>query len=111
MRKQWIFLGCVALGLFVGATAGVWAGSDEGEVDVSIDQVPDAAKAVILRELKGARIKEVERETKGGVTIYEAEGVLNGKEIDGALFYRTQLQLSRYILYLDQSAGPVDRSG
>ena len=55
---------------------------DEDEEEVSIDQVPAAVKATILREAKGAAIKEIEKETKDGKTVYEAEFVAGGKEIE-----------------------------
>jgi uncharacterized membrane protein YkoI len=55
---------------------------DEDEEEVSIDQVPAAVKATILREAKGAAIKEIEKETKNGKTVYEAEFVVGGKEIE-----------------------------
>lgn len=54
----------------------------EDEQEISLDQVPAAVKATILAEAKGAQIKEVERETKSGKTVYEAEWVEDGKEIE-----------------------------
>jgi len=54
----------------------------EDEENISIDQVPDAVKATILAEAKGAQIKEIERESKKGKTVYEAEWVVDGQEIE-----------------------------
>jgi uncharacterized membrane protein YkoI len=56
--------------------------------------VPAAVKATILKESAGGKITEIERETKGGKTVYEAEFLLDGKEVeiqiaaDGALLGR-----------------------
>ena len=56
--------------------------SARDEETVSLDQLPDAVKATILREAKGGTITEIERETKDGKTIYEAEFLLDGAEIE-----------------------------
>jgi uncharacterized membrane protein YkoI len=96
MARRWCLLGLVAVGLLAGLTAGVWAGANEREEKVSIDQVPAAVKATILKETQGARIKEIERETEHGTTVYEAEAVRNGREIeieiaaDGTLLEREE---------------------
>jgi uncharacterized membrane protein YkoI len=49
---------------------------------VSLDAVPEAVKATILKEAAGAEIREVEKETEGGVTVYEAEVIIDGQEVD-----------------------------
>lgn len=54
----------------------------EDEVKVTIDQVPEAVKAVILAEAGGAAIEEIEKETEHGQTTYEAEWTVGGKEIE-----------------------------
>ncbi len=73
----------LAIGLgVVGCLAfATWAGNTEEE-NVTLDQVPAAVKATILKEAAGAEIKEIERETKGGKTVYEAEFLLEGEEIE-----------------------------
>jgi len=55
---------------------------DEGEEEVTIKQVPAAVRATILKEAKGAKIEEIEKETRKGKTVYEAEFVVGGKEIE-----------------------------
>jgi len=45
---------------------------DEDEERVSLDDVPKAVRAVILRYAKRAEIEEIERETESGKTVYEA---------------------------------------
>jgi len=57
-------------------------GSEEHEEHVSIDQVPEAVKATILAESRGAPIKEIECEKWKGRTIYEAEWIVNGQEVE-----------------------------
>jgi hypothetical protein len=55
---------------------------DENEVKVTLDQVPPAVKDAILNEAGSNPIKEIEAETKGGKTVYEAEWVVAGQEIE-----------------------------
>ena len=62
-----------------GGRAGAYWLADE---EVTIEQVPGAVKATILKEAAGAKITEIERETRGGKVVYEAEFVKDGKEIE-----------------------------
>lgn len=55
---------------------------DEDEEEVSLDDVPAAVKATILKEAAGAEIEEVVKETEDGQTVYEAEVIVNGHETD-----------------------------
>lgn len=79
--------------ILVSATGKIFGKDDDGDDDdddddgedeqkVSLDQVPEAVKATILAEAKGATVKEIERETKNGQTVYEAEWVENGQEVE-----------------------------
>jgi len=79
-RRIGIFL--LGAGLVGAAAVVVRAGEDEDEQKVSLEQVPAAVKATILKEAQGGTIKEIERETKHGRTIYEAEVLLEGKELE-----------------------------
>jgi len=45
---------------------------DEDEERVSLDEVPRAVRAVIMRHARRAEIEEIERETENGKTVYEA---------------------------------------
>ncbi len=54
----------------------------EDEEQISIDAVPKAVKAAILKHAKGAEIKEIERDSEDGKVVYEVEIILDGKEID-----------------------------
>jgi uncharacterized membrane protein YkoI len=57
---------------------------DEGEDEeqVSINEVPRAVKATILKHAKGGEIKKIEREDEDGKVIYEAEVAIGGKEVE-----------------------------
>ncbi|HUW81506.1 MAG TPA: PepSY-like domain-containing protein [Phycisphaerae bacterium] len=81
MRKTKVLLPMIGLGV-VGALAfAAWAAEGD-EQQVTLDQVPAAVKATILKESAGAKITGIERETKNGKTIYDAEFLLNGKGIE-----------------------------
>jgi len=61
------------------ALATAWA-EEEGK-EVTIDEVPAAVNATILAQANGAKIKEVEVETKHGKQVYEAEFDSNGATV------------------------------
>ncbi len=69
------------VGLFA-MVALVGGAADEQEEAVTLDQVPDPVKATILTESAGGRITEIERETRNGNVVYEAEFVRDGQEIE-----------------------------
>lgn len=50
--------------------------------DVTLDQVPAAVRATILKESAGGKITEIERDTEDGTTVYELEFKINGKEFE-----------------------------
>ena len=96
----WSVAGVVALGLVVGG-AGVSAGDDEEGANVkgekvTIDQVPAAVKAAILKEAAGSGIAGIEKKVKDGKAVYEAEWKVAGREVevkvaaDGALISREE---------------------
>jgi len=57
---------------------------DEGEDEekVSIDDVPTAVKATILKHADGGKIQEIERGNEDGKVIYEAKVLIGDKEIE-----------------------------
>jgi len=55
---------------------------DENEKKVSLNELPDAVKAAILKEAEGGTIKKIESDTENGKTIYEAEVVINEKTVE-----------------------------
>jgi len=70
----------VCLALCIGAVATRQA--MDGETEVSIDKVPAAVKATILAEAEGGTIGEIEMETENGRTVYEADVIIDGREIE-----------------------------
>jgi len=93
MRKplSWLAVGVlVVVGVSLGAplALGWMSGTstpvkeDEHEKKVTIDQVPEAVRATILKEAGKNKIEEIEEETKNGVTVYEAEWHEGGKEVE-----------------------------
>jgi len=52
------------------------------EQQVSIDQVPAAVRATILKEAGSGKIEKIVTENEDGRTIYEAEVIMDGKEFD-----------------------------
>jgi hypothetical protein len=76
----WIFVavGVVTLGA---AYLGAALVEDEREEQVTLDQVPPAARAAILREAGDGIILEIVRELEGGQVIYEAEILMDGVRI------------------------------
>ncbi len=55
---------------------------DEDEEKVSIDDVPTAVKATILKHADGGKIQEIERGNEDGKVIYEAKVLIGDKEIE-----------------------------
>ena len=78
--RAWL-LPLIVLGL-VGMVTLTAPAAEEHEEEVTLDQVPAAVKATILKEAAGAKIREIERETKDGKTVYEAEFLVDGKEVE-----------------------------
>jgi uncharacterized membrane protein YkoI len=58
------------------------AGADE---KTTLDQVPVKAREALLRLAGGAQITEVEREHKHGMVLYEAEWVVDGREVEAVV--------------------------
>ena len=66
-------------GLVVMLCLAVWA----REQKISWEDVPDAVKATILKQAKGAKILEVEKNVRrSGRTTYEAEFMLDGQMVE-----------------------------
>ena len=78
MRTE-IMLSIAALLLMIAPAS---RAASEHEEEVSLEQVPQVVKATIQKEAAGAKIIEVEREIRLGRTIYEAEFIRDGKEIE-----------------------------
>jgi uncharacterized membrane protein YkoI len=82
-HKHMVLIGVLlGAGVVVGIGAVATQRMADDDVVVSIDAVPAAVKATILAEAQGNVIQEIEAETENGVTIYEAEVLIDGKETD-----------------------------
>jgi len=85
LKKYWKQLGILGLlGVAILALS-VVAGTDllsQDEEEVSLDAVPAAVKATILKEADGAEVEEVEREVEDGKVVYEAEFEVDGQEVE-----------------------------
>ncbi|MBU0640192.1 MAG: PepSY-like domain-containing protein [Planctomycetes bacterium] len=112
MTKRALVLPLICLAAIIPLTLAVWA-DDGQEEKVTLDQVPAPVKATILKESAGGEITEIERETKDGKTVYEAEFMLNGQKIeikiapDGALLGRDAEDEDDDDLSIDQVPGPA----
>lgn len=83
LKKHWKLIGLMAvvcLALCIGAVATKQAMDEEKEV--SIKEIPAAVKATILAEAEGGTIEEIELETEDGKTVYEADVIIDGKEVE-----------------------------
>jgi uncharacterized membrane protein YkoI len=54
----------------------------EEEEEITLDQCPAPVKATILKEAKGGKIEEIEKEVEDGKLLYEAELLIDGKEVE-----------------------------
>ena len=83
LKKHWkmiCLMAVICLALCIGAVATKQA--LDGETKVPIEEIPPAVKATIFAEAKGGTIEEIEMETEDGKTIYEAEVIIDGQEIE-----------------------------
>jgi len=55
---------------------------DEEDEKVLFDDLPPAVRATLEKHAASGRITEIEKETEEGETVYEAEVILDGKEVD-----------------------------
>jgi uncharacterized membrane protein YkoI len=77
--KRWMRL--TAIGMVVMGTGVFVASAQEAtEEKVTIDQVPAAVKATITAE--GGKVEDIAREGAGDKTVYEADVIKDGKEIE-----------------------------
>jgi uncharacterized membrane protein YkoI len=88
LKKMWIVAGVLAL-----AAAGCDMDhrehcgmkdkeKEENEVKVPFEQTPAAVQATLQKESDGAAIKDVDKETDDGKTIYEADAMIGGKNYE-----------------------------
>ncbi len=76
---SWLLAGLVVVSVTAGCAS---VDMDEREQEVSIDEVPEAVRATMLAEAGDHTITEVEREVVGDTVVYEAEWMVDGKEVE-----------------------------
>ncbi len=55
---------------------------DDKSVKVKIEDLPEAVRKTLKREAGDGKIKEIEKETEDGKTIYEAEVIIDGSKYE-----------------------------
>jgi hypothetical protein len=80
MRKSLILLALLAGGCAGSNGHGTSGGAkDEGtETKIKFSEAPDAVQRTLTEQAGGAKIETVDKETKDGRTIYEADAVIGG---------------------------------
>ena len=76
--------------------------ADEGEVEVPLDQVPEAVKAAALAAMPGIVFSEAEREMENGVLVYELKGTVDGKE------YEIEVSADGKVIEIEEEDGDDD---
>ncbi len=77
MRSSGIVLLVVVLGVVGGVAFAAWAGNVQEE-EVTLDQVPEPARAALLTLAGDAKITKAEREKEDGILVFEAAWVTDG---------------------------------
>ncbi|MGN6367333.1 MAG: PepSY domain-containing protein [Phycisphaerae bacterium] len=86
MVKNWLMLGVLAVACGVGPMGCMNAerggasanGEEAGEVKVAFASLPAPVQATFSKEAQGVAIREVDQESDGGKTVYEADAVIGG---------------------------------
>lgn len=81
MRNSTRLLPLIGLAVAGAIVFVAWAAPDDEE-PVTLDQVPAAVRAAIEKCAQDGTIKEIERETRHGQTVYEAEVLIDGKTVE-----------------------------
>jgi hypothetical protein len=82
MRKQWIVAAALSATLAAGIVLIARAEDKEKEGDeqeIKLAEAPQAAQDALAKEAKGAKIETVDKETRDGKTVYEADLTIDGK--------------------------------
>ncbi len=77
MNARWMLLSVAVAALLLPVAC-----ANAKEVQVTIDQVPQAVREAILKEAGEAKIDEIEKETKGDKVTYKADWKVDGKEVE-----------------------------
>jgi hypothetical protein len=82
MKQRWTILTAISCGMLVAACASMNGDDkdDANEQTVTLEQVPAAAKATLMKEAGAGRIDEIDKLMRNGKTVYEADVMLDGKK-------------------------------
>jgi len=67
--KRWM------LATWTAAVCSTLAATALADVEVAVEELPEAARHTVVREVKGGQILEIERDDEHGQTVYEVEFV------------------------------------
>jgi len=87
MRSRWILVLLAALGLTLFTTMSRAEDDkkkegEENEVKIKLSDCPAAVQETLKKEAGGAEIKEVDKETDDGKTVYKTDVTIDGKEVE-----------------------------
>src|SRR5256714_5677023 len=114
MRKMFLVVPVCALGLCLASCISMHksGGKEEGEgaegneMKMSFNQIPAAAQKTLSEEAKGNKIDTVDKESKHGKTIYEADVMIGGTNYEICVDEAGQLVSKK----IDNEAGGKGRS-
>jgi hypothetical protein len=79
MGKSWILIALLAAGCTATNGNAKSSEKDEGnETKIKFSQAPEAVQKTLTEQAGGAKIESVDKETKDGKTVFEADAVING---------------------------------
>ncbi|HEY8749821.1 MAG TPA: hypothetical protein VIM11_17695 [Tepidisphaeraceae bacterium] len=80
MGKSWILLALLAAGCAAhNGTAKSGKEKDEGnETKIKFSEAPEAVQKTLTEQANGQKIESVDKQTKDGKTVFEADAVING---------------------------------
>ena len=80
MGKSWILLALLAAGCTANnGTAKSGKEKDEGnETKIKFSEAPEAVQKTLTEQANGQKIESVDKQTKDGKTVFEADAVING---------------------------------
>src|SRR5260370_29451994 len=67
---------------FVAGCASMKSASASKELDVTMEQMSEPARATIKRETAGGTVDKITRETERGKIVYDVEGTVGGKHME-----------------------------
>jgi hypothetical protein len=83
MKKQWIVTAALSATLVASLVLIVRAEDKEkdesDEQEIKLTEAPQAAQDALAKEAKGAKIETVDKETRDGKVVYEADAIVDGK--------------------------------